>query len=74
MHPKSCSDDNEDPLIYYIANTVGYCPLNRQEQTPVKFQSEFYDFHVRKCIRKCPFCPGGDEFTRTVRGCALTLG
>ena len=41
-----------------------YCQLESWEQISVKFESEFYHFHSRKCIRKChlpnwqPFCPG----------------
>ena len=44
-----------------------YCQLDSREQVSVKFESEFYHFHSRKCIWKCrlpiwrPFCPGGDE-------------
>ena len=43
-----------------------YCRLDSWEQVSVKFKSEFYHFHSRKCIWKClskwqPFCPGEDE-------------
>ena len=43
------------------------CPLDSWKQTSVKFESEFYHFHSRKCIWNCrlpkwrPFGPGGDE-------------
>ena len=30
-----------------------YCWLDHQEQTSVKFKSEFKHFHSRKCTRKC---------------------
>ena len=46
---------------------LAYCQLDLREQISVKFQSEFYCFHSRKCISKCllqkwqPFCSGGDE-------------
>ena len=46
---------------------LGYCQLDPWEQISVKFESEFYHFHSRKCIWKCrppqwrPFCPGGAE-------------
>ena len=45
-----------------------YCKLDSLEQISVKFESEFYHFHSRKCIRKCrlpnwqPFCPGRDSW------------
>ena len=48
---------------------LAYCQLDSREQISVKFESEFYHFHSRKCIwnfrlPKCrPFCPGGDEIT-----------
>ena len=44
---------------------LAYCQLESWEQISVKFESEFYHFHLRKCIWKCrlperrPFCPGG---------------
>ena len=44
---------------------LGYCQLNSWEQVSVKFESELYHFHSRKCIWKCrlpkcrPFCSGG---------------
>ena len=44
-----------------------YCELDSWEQISVKFASEFYDFHSRKCNWKCllskwrPFYSGGDE-------------
>ena len=43
-----------------------YCQLDSREQISVKFESEFYDFHLRNFIWKCrlpewqPFCPEGD--------------
>ena len=46
-----------------------YCQLDPWEQVSVKFESEFYPFHSRKCIWKCrlpkwwPFCPGEDDLT-----------
>ena len=46
---------------------LAYCQLDTWEQISVKFESELYHFHSRKCIWKCrlpkwqPFCPGGDE-------------
>ena len=49
---------------------LGYCQLDRQEQTSVKFESECYHFHSRKCIWKCrlpdwrPFCPGDESKSR----------
>ena len=42
---------------------LAYCQLDSWEQISVKFQSEFYHFHSRKCIWKCclpewrPFSP-----------------
>ena len=44
-----------------------YCKLDSCEKALVKFLSEFYHFHSRKCNWKCRllkwrlFCPGGDE-------------
>ena len=44
-----------------------YCHLDSWEQISVKLESEFYQFHSRKCICKCclpecrPFCLGGCE-------------
>ena len=46
-----------------------YCQLDPWENISMKFQSEFYHFHSRKCIWNChlpkwrPFCPGGDELS-----------
>ena len=46
---------------------LDYCQLNSWEQVSVKCESEFYHFHLRKCIWTCclpkwqPFCPGWDE-------------
>ena len=46
-----------------------HCQLDSWQQISVKFKSEFYHFHWRKCIWNChlpiwrPFCPGGDEIT-----------
>ena len=46
---------------------LAYCHLDSNEQISVKFEPEFYEFHSRKCIRKChlpnwwPSCPWGDE-------------
>ena len=43
-----------------------YSQLDSWEYISVKFESQFYHFHSRKCIWKCrlpkwwPFCPGGD--------------
>ena len=48
-----------------------YCQLDSWEHISVKFESEFYHFHSRKCSWKCrlpkwrPFCPGGDELMAT---------
>ena len=48
---------------------LAYCQLDSWEQISVKFESEFYNFHSRKCIWKyrlpeCrPLYPGGDELT-----------
>ena len=36
-----------------------YCWLDSWEQISVKFKSEFYHFHWRKCIWKCPLRNGG---------------
>ena len=47
-----------------------YCQLDSWEHISVKFESEFYRFHSRKCIWNCrlpkwrPFCSGGDELMR----------
>ena len=52
-----------------------YCQLYSWEQISVKFKSEFYHFHSRKCIWNChlpnwqPFCPGEDE----LKGCILGM-
>ena len=49
------------------------CHLDSWEQISVKFESEFYHFHSRKCIRNCrlprcrSFCPRRDELTHWVR-------
>ena len=46
---------------------LSYCQLDSWEHISVKFESEFYHFHSRKCNWICrlpkwrPFCPGGDE-------------
>ena len=46
---------------------LSYCQLDSWEHISVKYESEFYHFHSRKCNWKCglpkwyPFCPGGDE-------------
>ena len=46
---------------------LAYCHLDSWEQISMKFKSEFYHFHSRKCIWNCrlpkwrPFCPRGDE-------------
>ena len=54
-----------DPMLVYRQ-------LDSCEQVSVKFISEFYHFHSRKCVWKCrlprwrPFCPGG----RWVKGLA----
>ena len=45
---------------------LAYWQLDSWEQISVKFESEFYHFHSRKCTWKCrlpkwwPFCPGGN--------------
>ena len=45
------------------------CQWDSWEQISVKFESEFYYFHSRKCFWNCrlpqwqPFCPGRDELT-----------
>ena len=52
---------------------LAFCQLDSWEQISVKFESEFYHFHSRKCIWKCclpewqPFCPGGDEFLEILK-------
>ena len=33
---------------------LAYCQLDSWEQISVKFEKEFYNFHSRKCIWKCP--------------------
>ena len=51
---------------------LGYCQLNHEKQTSVKFWSKYKSFHSSEnsCIWKyCPrngshFCPGGDELIR----------
>ena len=49
---------------------LAYCRLDSWDQISVKFESEFYHFHSRKCIWNCRlsewrmFCPWGDESTR----------
>ena len=46
---------------------LAYCQFDSWEQISVKFKSEFYHFHSRKCIWNCrlpkwrPFWPVGDE-------------
>ena len=46
---------------------LSYCQLDSWEQISVKYESELYHFHWRKCLWNCrlpkwrPFCPGGDE-------------
>ena len=48
---------------------LAYCRLESWEHASVKFESEFYHFHSRKCNLRCrlpkwrPFCPGGDGLT-----------
>ena len=48
---------------------LAYCKLHPWEQISVKIETEFYQFHSRKCIWNCrlpkwwPFCPAGDELT-----------
>ena len=43
---------------------LNYCQLDSWEQISVEFESEFYQFHSRKCIWNCrlakwrSFCPG----------------
>ena len=49
---------------------LAYCQLDSWEQFSVKFESEFYHFHSRKCLWIChlptcrSFCPGGDELSQ----------
>ena len=44
---------------------LAYSQLSTWKQISVKFESEFYHFHSRKCIWNCrlpkwrPYCPGG---------------
>ena len=38
---------------------LGYCQVDPQEQTSVKFISKFIHFHSRKCIWKCRVENGG---------------
>ena len=46
---------------------LAYCQLDSREQISMKFESEFYQFHSRKCIWNCrlpkwrPYCHGKDE-------------
>ena len=41
---------------------LGYCQLDIQEQTSVKFQSKYKPFHSWKCTWKWrAFSPGGDD-------------
>ena len=48
---------------------LAHCQLDSWDQISVKFKSEFYHFHSRKCIGNCrlpkwrPFCPGRDELS-----------
>ena len=48
---------------------LAYCQLDSWEQISLKFESEFYHFHSRKCIWNSglskwqPFCPMGDELS-----------
>ena len=50
-----------------------YRQLDSWAQISMKFESQFYYFHSRKCIWKCrllewrPFCPGGDEFKEVLQ-------
>ena len=52
-----------------------YCKLDSWEQASMKFESECYHLHSRKCIWKCclpkwwPFCPEGDELTKQEKEC-----
>ena len=49
---------------------MAYFELDSWRHISVKFESEFYHFHSRKCIRKChllnlqAFCPRGVELTK----------
>ena len=64
VHIMACRLFGIKPLSIVM---LGYYQLDRQKQTSVKFEFEFYHFHSRKCIWICclpewqPFCPGGDE-------------
>ena len=57
-----------------------YCQLNLQEQTSVKFESEFYHFHSKQCIWNCrlpkwrPFCPGWDQLIRVTCNYSILCG
>ena len=49
---------------------LGYCQLDPEEQTPVKFQSTYKTFHLRKCIKRSsakwrPSCPRRDALSRS---------
>ena len=49
---------------------LAYCQLDSWEHISVKFESEFYHFHSRKCNwnyrlpKWRPFCPRGDELNK----------
>ena len=49
---------------------LAYYQLDSWEQISVQFESEFYHFNSRKCLKICrrskwrPFCPGEDELMR----------
>ena len=64
IHVMACRLFSAKPLP---ESMMAYCRLDSWEQISVKFKSEFYYFHSRKCIWNCrlpkwrPFCPGGDE-------------
>ena len=53
---------------------LAYCQFDSWEHISVKYESEFYNFHSRKCNWKCrlpnwqPFCPGGDELMSSCGG------
>ena len=58
---------------------LAYCQLDSWEQISVKFESEFYHFHSRKCIWNChlpkwwPFCPGWGALSKSWTKCLVSL-
>ena len=89
-HPPTLSAANmhhwtEPSLVHAIAcrlfstkplpeSMLTYSGLNTWEHISVKFESEFYHFHSRKCIWKCrlperrPFCSGENGLIRKAPG------